>query len=102
MSPSPLSVCPGGQLPNFLSGLRPPRLHSLDCDLSRCPPLEPWRGVLVPREIDAALSDLYEHVLREFIYPWYGQVSLDEAFVQEVRLGLRHASAVLLKRVGKV
>ncbi len=45
---------------------------------------------------------LYEHILREYIYPWYGQVSLDESFVQEVRIGLRHASSVLLKRVGEV
>lgn len=53
-------------------------------------------------EIDRALSDLYERILREYIYPWYGQVSLDEQFVHEVRLALRHATAVLVKRVGKV
>ncbi len=45
---------------------------------------------------------LYEHILREYIYPWHGQISLDEAFVQEIRTGLRYASAILVKRVGKV
>ena len=97
----PNSICPGHQLPNFLASLRPPRLHGLDCDLSRNP-TEPWRDLRIPSEIDQALSDLYEHILREYIYPWYGQISLDEAFVREIRLSLRGASAVLLKRVGKV
>jgi len=44
----------------------------------------------------------YEHILREYIFPWYGQVSLDDEFVQEIRSGLRFATSVLVKRIGRV
>ncbi len=54
------SVCPDHQLPNFLASLTNPKLHSLDCDV-RKNPLEPWKDVQVPVEIDQALTEVTQH-----------------------------------------
>lgn len=63
---------------------------------------EPSLGLLVPVEIDAALEELLEKVLREYLYFWYREISYDEDFVQEVRHVIRYAAAVLLKRLYRV
>ena len=63
---------------------------------------EPWKDIHWPQEIDKALTQLYEHLLKDYVYGWYGQISYDEEFVQEIRHLLRHATAVLVKRLAKI
>ena len=41
----------------------------------------------------------FEHVLHEYVYLWYGDVSLDQEFLQELRTSLRFASSVILRRL---
>ncbi len=107
----------------MLPGIKGPKLHNLDCDLEKNRN-EPWKDLKIPVEIDKALTEvsvcvftwltaceqyqsqcdfqLYEHILRDYVYHWYGEVSLDEEFLQEVRYALRYATAILIKRLGRV
>ena len=41
-------------------------------------------------------------MLREYVYSWYGVISYDEEFPQELRQTVRYSSAVLLRRLSKV
>merc|ERR1719376_985804 len=93
------------QLPNFLSSLKPPPLlpaYSCQrCKKTNCTLHlhgEPWADYQIPLEIDQALQEFFERILREYVYSWYREVSYDEDFVQEIRHCLRYATAVLLKR----
>ena len=57
---------------------------------------------MIPVEVDKALEDFFEKLLNEYVYFWYREISYDEDFVQEIRLVLRHAVAILMKRLYKV
>ena len=45
---------------------------------------------------------MYEHLLKDYVYSWYGQISYDEEFMLEIRTALRYATAILLRRLGLV
>jgi len=95
-----LDVCPNNELPNFVAYLKKPKLYP---DLE--PPSnrnEPWRDIKLPKEIDEALAELYEHLHKDYVYSWYGQISYDEEFMLEIRTALRYATAVLLRRLGRL
>ena len=53
-------------------------------------------------EIDKAIEDFFEKLLNEYVYIWYREISYDEDFVQEIRYVLRHAVAILTKRLCRV
>ena len=57
---------------------------------------------MVEVEVDQALGDFFEKLLNEYVYVWYREISYDEDFVQEIRLVLRHAVAILVKRLYRV
>ena len=57
---------------------------------------------MVEVEIDTALADFFEKLLNEYVYEWYREISYDEDFVQEIRHVLRHAVAILVKRLYRV
>ena len=57
---------------------------------------------MVEVEIDTALADFFEKLLNEYVYEWYREISYDEDFVQEIRHVLRHAVAILVKRLCRV
>ena len=63
---------------------------------------DPFSGFMVPEEVDERLEDFFERLLHEFIYFWYREISYDEDFVQEIRHVLRHAVAILTKRLCRV
>nr|XP_032829522.1 sorting nexin-14 isoform X2 [Petromyzon marinus] len=64
--------------------------------------MQPWLDLKVPQKVDASLAELLELVLKNFIYPWYSDFTDDEALVDELRLTMRFAAAVLLRRTKKV
>ncbi|KAL0969551.1 hypothetical protein UPYG_G00228970 [Umbra pygmaea] len=63
---------------------------------------QPWLDLKVPSKVDASLSEVLELVLENFVYPWYRDITDDEAFVDELRVTLRFFAAVLVRRTQKV
>ncbi|XP_048830948.1 sorting nexin-14-like isoform X1 [Brienomyrus brachyistius] len=116
------SLGPESLLPNILFTIKPktkqeqqelfPLGHSCAvCGKIKCkrhrPTLllenyQPWLDLKLPSKVDASLSEILELVLENFIYPWYRDVTDDEAFVDELRVTLRFLAAVLVRRAQKV
>ncbi|XP_077413214.1 sorting nexin-14 isoform X9 [Vanacampus margaritifer] len=116
------SLGPESLLPNILVSIKPkiksyqqelfPLGHSCAvCGKIRCkrhrPTLllenyQPWLDLKVSSKVDASLSEILELVLENFVYPWYRDVTDDEAFVDELRATLRFFAAVLVRRIQKV
>ncbi|KAM4771617.1 sorting nexin-14 isoform 2-T2 [Rhinophrynus dorsalis] len=63
---------------------------------------QPWLNLRVPSKVDASLSELFELVLENFVYPWFRDITEDESFVDELRLALRFFASVLVRRIQKV
>ena len=70
-----LDICPDHQLPNLFASLKRPTLHQINPEFNQP---EPWKDLIIPVEVDQALADFYDKILEEFVYIWYGQISLDE------------------------
>ncbi|XP_061552013.1 sorting nexin-14 isoform X6 [Phycodurus eques] len=116
------SLGPESLLPNILVNIKPkiksyqqelfPLGHSCAvCGKIRCkrhrPTLllenyQPWLDLKVSSKVDASLSEILQLVLENFVYPWYRDVTDDEAFVDELRVTLRFFVAVLVRRIQKV
>ncbi|XP_071057742.1 sorting nexin-14 isoform X5 [Pseudochaenichthys georgianus] len=116
------STGPESLLPNILVSIKPknksyqqelfPLGHSCAvCGKIKCkrhrPTLllenyQPWLDLKVPSKVDASLSEILELVLENFVYPWYRDITDDEAFVDELRVTLRFFAAVLVRRTQKV
>ncbi|KAL2098782.1 hypothetical protein ACEWY4_005262 [Coilia grayii] len=63
---------------------------------------QPWLDLKVHSKVDASLSEILELVLENFVYPWYRDITDEEAFVDELRVTLRFFAAVLVRRTQKV
>ncbi|KAM5163947.1 sorting nexin-14 isoform 2-T2 [Mantella aurantiaca] len=63
---------------------------------------QPWLDLKVPSKVDASLSEVFELVLENFVYPWYRDITEDESFIDELRLALRFFASVLVRRIQKV
>ncbi|KAM8952667.1 sorting nexin-14 isoform 2-T2 [Pelodytes ibericus] len=63
---------------------------------------QPWLDLKVPSKVDASLSEVFELVLENFVYPWYRDITEDESFIDEMRLVLRFFASVLVRRIQKV
>ncbi|XP_040284659.1 sorting nexin-14 isoform X2 [Bufo bufo] len=63
---------------------------------------QPWLDLKVPSKVDASLSEVFELVLENFVYPWYRDITEDESSVDELRLTLRFFASVLVRRIQKV
>uniref|UniRef100_A0A3P9BC80 Sorting nexin-14 n=1 Tax=Maylandia zebra TaxID=106582 RepID=A0A3P9BC80_9CICH len=116
------SLGPESLLPNILVSIKPriksyqqelfPLGHSCAvCGKIKCkrhrPTLllenyQPWLDLKIPSKVDASLSEILELVLENFVYPWYRDITDDEAFVDELRVTLRFFAAVLVRRTQKV
>ncbi|KAM9777804.1 sorting nexin-14 [Neosynchiropus ocellatus] len=116
------SLGPESLLPNILVSIKPkikpyeqelfPLGHSCAvCGKIKCkrhrPTLllenyQPWLDLKVSSKVDASLSEILELVLENFVYPWYRDITDDEAFVDELRVTLRFFAAVLVRRTQKV
>nr|XP_055042192.1 sorting nexin-14 isoform X6 [Misgurnus anguillicaudatus] len=63
---------------------------------------QPWLELKVPSKVDASISEVFELVLENFVYPWYRDITDDEACVDELRQTIRFFAAVLAHRAQKV
>jgi sorting nexin-14 len=64
--------------------------------------LQPWDGLVIPSTVDTALTTFLELVLDKFVYSWQRDLLHDDAFVDEVRVSIRHAAASLFRRARKI
>ncbi|XP_061610345.1 sorting nexin-14-like isoform X2 [Phyllopteryx taeniolatus] len=63
---------------------------------------QPWLGLDVPAKVDASVAEVFELVLENFVYPWYRDITDDEACVDQLRLSFRFLMSVLVRRAQKV
>uniref|UniRef100_A0A673FRP3 Sorting nexin-14 n=1 Tax=Sinocyclocheilus rhinocerous TaxID=307959 RepID=A0A673FRP3_9TELE len=63
---------------------------------------QPWLDLKVPSKVDASISEVLELVLENFVYPWYRDITGDEACVDELRQTIRFFAAVLAHRAKRV
>ncbi|XP_073531759.1 sorting nexin-14 isoform X2 [Phyllobates terribilis] len=63
---------------------------------------QPWLDLKVSSKVDASLSEVFELVLENFVYPWYRHITEDESSVDELRMTLRFFASVLVRRIQKV
>uniref|UniRef100_A0A8C8G945 Sorting nexin-14 n=1 Tax=Oncorhynchus tshawytscha TaxID=74940 RepID=A0A8C8G945_ONCTS len=81
------SLGPETLLPNFLLSIKP-KTKVWDTEKNHF--------------ILCLLESVLELVLENFVYPWYRDITDDEAFVDELRVTLRFFAAVLVRRTQKV
>ncbi|KAM9703716.1 LOW QUALITY PROTEIN: sorting nexin-14-like [Menidia menidia] len=63
---------------------------------------QPWLGLKVPSKVDAAVAEVFELVLESFVYPWYRDITDDEACLDELRMSFRFFASVMVRRAQKV
>ncbi|KAK7133557.1 hypothetical protein R3I94_015438 [Phoxinus phoxinus] len=63
---------------------------------------QPWLDLKVSSKVDASISEVLELVLENFVYPWYRDITDDEACVDELRQTIRFFAAVLAHRAQRV
>ncbi|XP_064382621.1 sorting nexin-14-like [Halichondria panicea] len=65
--------------------------------------LHPWDNISVPSSVDSALTELFELVLKRFVYSWHrGLAQSAEGFEDDLRLNIRFAVASLLRRAQRI
>ncbi|XP_060948054.1 sorting nexin-14-like isoform X1 [Limanda limanda] len=63
---------------------------------------QPWLDLKVPSQVDASVAEVFELVLENFVFPWYRDITDDEACVDELRMTFRFFASVLVRRAQKV
>ncbi|XP_026164058.1 sorting nexin-14-like isoform X3 [Mastacembelus armatus] len=63
---------------------------------------QPWLDLKVHSKVDASIEKVFELVLENFVYPWYRDITDDEACVDELRMTFRFFASVLVRRAQKV
>ncbi|XP_017295480.1 sorting nexin-14 [Kryptolebias marmoratus] len=63
---------------------------------------QPWLDLKVPSKVDASVAEVFELVLEKFVFPWYRDITDDEACLDEVRMIFRFFASVLIRRAQKV
>ncbi|KAK2855848.1 hypothetical protein Q5P01_004583 [Channa striata] len=63
---------------------------------------QPWLDLKVHSKVDASVAEVFELVLENFVYPWYRDITDDEACVDEMRMTFRFFASVLVRRAHKV
>ncbi|XP_028252620.1 sorting nexin-14-like isoform X2 [Parambassis ranga] len=63
---------------------------------------QPWLDLKVHSKVDASIAEVFELVLENFVYPWYRDITEDEACVDELRMTFRFFASVLVRRAQKV
>ncbi|CAL8314894.1 unnamed protein product [Merluccius merluccius] len=117
------SLGPGSLLPNvlFRTRTRDQRLQQQElfplgsscavCGKVKCkrhrPTLllenyQPWLDLKVHSKVDASIAEVFELVLENFVYPWYRDITDDEACVDELRMTFRFFASVVVRRALKV
>uniref|UniRef100_A0AAY4DE96 Sorting nexin 14 n=1 Tax=Denticeps clupeoides TaxID=299321 RepID=A0AAY4DE96_9TELE len=117
------SISPDYLLPNVLFSLKPkikqqaqqelfPSGHSCAvCGKRKCsrhrPTLllenyQPWLDLKVYSKVDTSISEVLELILENFVYPWFRDITDDEACVDELRQMFRFFAAVMVRRAQKI
>ncbi|KAM7368277.1 hypothetical protein PAMP_014513 [Pampus punctatissimus] len=116
------SLAPESLLPNILFNIKPrnkrqeqelfPLGHSCAvCGKVKCkrhrPTLllenyQPWLDLKVNSKVDSSIAEVFELVLENFVYPWYRDITDDEACIDELRMTFRFFASVLVRRAQKV
>ncbi|MEQ2291686.1 Sorting nexin-14 [Ameca splendens] len=63
---------------------------------------QPWLDLKVHSKVDASVAEVFELVLEKFVYPWYRDITEDDACLDEVRMTFRFFASVLMRRAQKV
>ncbi|XP_054617517.1 sorting nexin-14-like [Dunckerocampus dactyliophorus] len=63
---------------------------------------QPWLGLKVHSKVDSSIAEVFELVLENFVYPWYRDITDDEACVDELRMTFRFFASVFVRRAQKV
>ncbi|XP_077442886.1 sorting nexin-14-like isoform X2 [Stigmatopora argus] len=63
---------------------------------------QPWLGLDVHAKVDASVTEVFELVLENFVFPWYRDITDDRACVDQLRLSFRYLASVLVRRAQKV
>uniref|UniRef100_A0AAQ5YC64 PX domain-containing protein n=1 Tax=Amphiprion ocellaris TaxID=80972 RepID=A0AAQ5YC64_AMPOC len=63
---------------------------------------QPWLDLKVHSKVDASVAEVFELVLENFVYPWYRDITDDEACLDEVRMTFRFFASVLVRRAQKL
>ncbi|XP_061602628.1 sorting nexin-14-like isoform X2 [Cololabis saira] len=63
---------------------------------------QPWLDLKVHSKVDASVAEVFELVLESFVYPWYRDITDDEACLDEIRMTFRFFASVLVRRAQKV
>ncbi|XP_024912505.1 sorting nexin-14 isoform X4 [Cynoglossus semilaevis] len=63
---------------------------------------QPWLDLKLHSKVDASIAEIFELVLENFVYPWYRDITDDEACVDELRTTFRFLASVLVRRAQKV
>ncbi|XP_003240642.1 sorting nexin-14 [Acyrthosiphon pisum] len=58
----------------------------------------PWKGLLIPEQIDSSIDKLLSKIIKVYIENWYDNISNDPHFIKEIKQVIRFATSVLLKR----
>uniref|UniRef100_A0A8B9L6J8 Sorting nexin-14-like n=1 Tax=Astyanax mexicanus TaxID=7994 RepID=A0A8B9L6J8_ASTMX len=115
------SLSPNYLVPNVFFSIKPkdkeqqelfPQGHSCAvCGKNKCtrhrPTLllenyQPWLGLKVHSKVDSSVGEVFELILENFVYPWYRDITDDEACVDELRQTFRFFASVLVRRAQKV
>ena len=79
---------------NLARSLTPPKTQW-------CTKIE-YDHILVPADVDESLERFYERILSEHVASWYGELSADEEFIQELRHVFRDLTSELLSRLARL
>lgn len=62
----------------------------------------PWIDLEIPETINSAFENFFDLILKKYVELWYNVLSMDEAFVDEIKTNIRFVFAALLRRIQKV
>uniref|UniRef100_A0A7N8YR02 Sorting nexin 14 n=1 Tax=Mastacembelus armatus TaxID=205130 RepID=A0A7N8YR02_9TELE len=97
------SLGPESLLPNILFSTKPRnRLFPLGHSCAVCGKVKCKRHRYLWLCLFLLLSQVFELVLENFVYPWYRDITDDEACVDELRMTFRFFASVLVRRAQKV
>ncbi|KAK6170027.1 hypothetical protein SNE40_018516 [Patella caerulea] len=63
---------------------------------------QPWTNIEIREKVNQALEEFGEIVMKEFVYTWYKDLSVDEEFTEELRTSIKFLTAVLFRRAKKL
>lgn len=63
---------------------------------------QPWLDLKLHSKVDASISEVFELVLENFVFPWYRDITDDDDCLDQIRMSFRFLASVLVRRAQKV